>query len=281
MAFYRALETSRPPRRRLFTDPFAKYFLSPCLHLLCRLAAFVPTERLIYHIIQHRIPGALASGLARTRYIDDLLKQTITGGARQVIILGAGYDTRSLRLPGLNHLPVIEIDHADTSAQKRRTLKKAGVPLPQNTCYLTIDFNRQNLEQMFHKQGVDLTLPTTFIWEDVTNYLQKGAIDATLTLTSKFPAGSTLIFTYIDQKVLDEPSAFFGASRLLKDLNELEEKWTFGFVPEELASYLRVFGWKLTEDQGAASYRQRLLGSRKDILKGYEFYHVAMATRIQ
>jgi hypothetical protein len=77
--------------------------------------------------------------------------------------------------------------------------------------------------------------------------------------------------------VLEDPAAFFGAERLLNDLAAIEERWTFGFRPEELPAYLAGFGMQLLKDSGAADYRQQYLPERKKILKGYEFYRVAMA----
>lgn len=279
MALYRAIESERPRNRRLFDDPYAIHFLDKGLQIATRTAALPLGERLLYSYMQRRIPGALASGLARTRYIDDLLEKTIREGIRQVIVLGAGYDTRSLRLNSLHDVRVIEIDHPDTARRKLELLKRASIPLPDNTRYLTIDFNRQDLRELFDQQRVDCSLPTTLIWEGVTNYLEEEAIAKTFILAAKFPAGSHFIFTYIDRKVLEEPTAFFGAERLLKDLNEIEEKWTFGFTPAALPAYLSILGWKLQEDTGAADYRQRYLSERTAILRGYEFYRVAMAIR--
>lgn len=279
MALYRAMETRRPPGRRLFTDPYAIHFLDRGFRLACRVAIFPVVERLLYRIIQRRIPGALASGLARTRYIDDLLEKGLQAGGRQVIVLGAGFDTRSLRLQQLRNIPVIEIDHPDTAARKLSRLRGALPSLPANTRYLPIDFNRQSLEELSAEQGIDRLISTIFIWEGVTNYLQQEAIDQTFTWMGTFPPGSSVLFTYIDKKVLDEPDAFFGAERLLHDLDAIEERWTWGIAPEALPVYLRRSGYVLEEDAGAADYRQRYLPERKNLLKGYEFYRVAMAMR--
>lgn len=277
MALYRAMETRRPRGKRLFTDPYAIYFLDPGYRLLCRLVPFSPAERLFYRLIQRRIPGALASGLARTRLIDDLLCATIQQGIRQVIILGAGFDTRSLRLTALHDIPVIEIDHPDTARRKLQILRRHMVALPGNTRYLSIDFDKQSLEDLIHQQGIDLSIPTTLIWEGVTNYLQKSAIDAVFALAGRFAHGSFIIFTYVDKKVLEEPAAFFGAQRLLRDLDAIEERWTFGFRPEELPGYLSAQGCRLIRDSSAADYREQYIPERRKILKGYEFYRVAMA----
>lgn len=277
MALYRAMETRRPRGRRLFTDPYAIHFLDPGYRLLCRLVSFSPAERLFYHLIQRRIPGALASGLARTRLIDDLLEGAVREGAQQVIIPGAGFDCRNLRLQCLRELRVIEIDHPDTARRKLRVLRQQAGSLPSNTRYLSIDFNRQSLAELFNEQHVDLSLRTVLIWEGVTNYLQKEAIDAVFTLAGKFAKGSYVIFTYVDKKVLEEPSIFFGAERLIQDLEAIEERWTFGFSPVELSGYLSDLGLQLIKDSGAADYRQQYIPERRKILKGYEFYRVAMA----
>jgi hypothetical protein len=70
---------------------------------------------------------------------------------------------------------------------------------------------------------------------------------------------------------------FIGAEKLLKDLEGIEERWTFGFLPDELPGYLSNFGLVLVEDLGATEYRQKYLPGRTE--KGYEFYRVAMAQK--
>lgn len=280
MALYRALETKRPVDRRLFTDPYAIWFLDPAYRLVSRLAGFGPVERILYRIIQRRIPGAMASGLARTKYIDHLLERAVSGGAQQVMILGAGFDTRALRLPFLSSVEVIEIDHPDTTGKKRAVLEKATRVLPEaggTVRYLSIDFDKQSLEGLFGRERIDLNQPTVFIWEGVTNYLQRAAVDAMFSLIGCAAPGSSIIFTYIHRRVLDEPAAFFGAERLLRDLEVIEERWTCGFDPAKMSGYLASFGMELMEDADAAEYRQRYIPERKVLLKGYEFYRVAMA----
>jgi O-methyltransferase involved in polyketide biosynthesis len=136
------------------------------------------------------------------------------------------------------------------------------------------------LEDLLRKEGVDISIQTTLIWEGVTNYLNQKAVDAVFMLAGQFPEESSVIFTYVDRKALEDPASFFGAERLLKDLDAIEERWTFGFHPEKLAGYLRPLGLELKKDLGAAQYREEYLPERKDILKGYEFYRVALAVSV-
>ncbi len=279
MAFFRAIETVRPLHKRLFADPYATIFLDDGLKRAIKLSKVPFIGRLIPKIIQSRGPGALSSGIARTKYIDDLLQETIRNGVKQVVILGAGFDTRALRLDFLSSVPVIEIDHPDTAKSKIEKLNEALGQLPQNVSYFQIDFNKQSLANLASDQRLNFNIPTTIIWEGVTNYLTEQAVDKTLEFVKKFVIGSHLIFTYINQLVLDHPQSFIGAEKIIKKLGKNEECWTLGFKPEELSGYLAKFHLVVLEDLGAAEYRNRYMPERKEISKGYEFYRVVFARR--
>ena len=277
MAFFRALETKRNNSDKLFSDPFAIHFLDTRLKLAVKASNLPLFRSYLKKKLQKRISGAYSSGLARTKYIDDLLRLAIKDGVTQLVILGAGFDTRASRLDFLQAIPVIEIDHPNTSNFKIDTYKKKVGQLPQHVTYRQIDFNIQSLDELAHQYHFDFTRPTAIIWEGVTNYLTEEAIDNSFTFISKYPKGSYVIFTYVHRQVLDDPRAFFGGEKLLKDLENIEERWTFGFYPKELPNYLFKFGWTLVEDLGAAEYRQRYLPERTE--EGYEFYRVAMAKK--
>src|SRR4026209_545910 len=88
MAFFRALESKRPTSDRLFSDPFAIHFLDRRLKRAVKASNLPLFKTYLKKIIQKKIPGGFSSGIARTRYIDDLLSFTIRNGVRQVIILG-------------------------------------------------------------------------------------------------------------------------------------------------------------------------------------------------
>jgi methyltransferase (TIGR00027 family) len=277
MALFRALETNRKADDRLFTDPFAIYFLERGLRIATRASKIPFVRNYITKTIQNRIPGALSSGLARTKYIDDLLQNTITDGIKQVVILGAGFDTRASRLEFLKSISTIEIDHPNTSNFKTDILKKHYGKLPENITYCKIDFNKQNLEQLAVQNNFDFTKPTTVIWEGVTNYLTDEAINKTFSFIAKFPKGSYVIFTYVHKQVLDNPSSFLGGEKLLADLENIEERWTYGFLPNQLSNYLKQFDLILIEDLGATEYRHKYLPTRSE--NGYEFYRVAIAKK--
>lgn len=277
MAFFRALETERNSNDRLFSDVFAIHFLEAKLRFVTRISRYSLIRKYINSKIQNKIPGGLSSGIARTKYIDDLLQSTINKGVQQVIILGAGFDTRALRLNYLETIPVIEIDHPNTSNFKAEIYKNRIQNPSKNISFFQIDFNNQSLEELAEQHNFDFAKPTTVIWEGVTNYLTEDAVKNTFTFISKFTKNSYVIFTYVHKKILENPASFLGGEKLLKDLNKLEEKWTFGFQPEELSNYLNQFDMSIVEDMGATEYRKKYLPNR--IENGYEFYRVAMAVK--
>lgn len=274
MAFFRALETKRNTNERLFSDPYAIHFIDFKLRLAVRLSQFPFFRKYINGIINKKIPGALSSGIARTKYIDSLLENSISEGVKQVIILGAGFDTRAVRLDALKLIPVIEIDHPNTSNFKVAIYKKRIGKIPENVTFLQIDFNKEDLNQLALKHNLDFSKPTTIIWEGVTNYLTEEAVKSTFSFISKFANKSQIIFTYVHKDILQNPDAFLGGEKLLEDLKNIEEHWTFGLLPEEVPSFLNLFGIKLLEDLGADEYRNRFLPDRSE--KGYEFYRTAI-----
>lgn len=279
MALFRAIESNRPANDRLFYDPFAILFLDSSLKFITKLSGISLFRNFIPKIIHNQGNGAISSGIARTKYIDDLLEKTMKEGVKQVIILGAGFDTRGFRLPSLKEISVIEIDHPDTSRFKIERLKSSHIELPSNISFYEINFEKQSLEEIFETHKISFDLPTTIIWEGVTNYLTEDSIKNTFEFTKRFTDKFNIIFTYINRLVLEHPEEFKGTQKVMKTLKEHEESWTFGFYPEKLTEYLKQFNLTLIEDLNASEYRKKYMPERVDIAEGYEFYRVVLAKR--
>src|SRR5215510_14860155 len=206
MALFRALETVESPRNRLFVDPYAERFLRPGGRLLLLLARLEPLRRRIVQVIDRKWPGARTSAVARTRFVDDVLRQVLKNGARQVLILGAGFDARAYRLPEIATARVFEVDHPFTQAAKTRLIGAArGAPVS----HVPLDFSRHTLGAALHGSDFDVNVQSFVLWEGVTNYLTAGAVDATLRAIAAFvPPGSELLFTYVHNGLLDGSQCF-------------------------------------------------------------------------
>jgi methyltransferase (TIGR00027 family) len=276
MALFRALESSRPAGSRLFLDREAPLFLTGSRKWLYRLTWMPLGRSIAERVLDHASPGARAAGIARTKWIDD---ETIAAMATttQLVLLGAGFDVRALRLPQAAHADVFELDHPETSFAKWAILKNVPQTVPERIRYLGIDFNRQSIAGVLRDAGFDPSRPACWIWEGVTNYLTAEAVDSSLRQVAETTAqGSTLLFTYIERTVLDNPERYVGGPQLITRLRSYGEPWIFGLNREEVAAYVTNRGFHLVKDVSVADVWRRAgrsaLGTR-----GYEFYRLASA----
>ena len=279
MALFRALESSRrPARTRLFEDAFAYQFLRRSLRAVVWLSRLPLGSSPVAWFIDWRWPGARASGVARTRLIDDAVVDALREGAEQVVILGAGFDCRAYRIPGIERTRVFEVDRPATLAAKRERLERMLGALPDHVAFVEIDFNRQGLADVIEGAGFAVRARTFFVWEGVTNYLAGEAVDATLRYLASIGApGSRIIFTYIHPTVLRDPAAFAGARKSASVVERVGERWTFGIDPATLSTYLAERGLALINDVGSLEYRARYMKPSGPHMTGYEFYRAALA----
>jgi methyltransferase (TIGR00027 family) len=276
-ALFRALESSLPEGRRILEDPLARAFLTWPLSLVARLAAVPGFREFVPWFIDHRWPGVRSSVVARTRLIDDAIADSLAEQIEQFVILGAGFDSRAYRLPGLRHITIFEVDHPDTQAAKRKVLERMRSGLPKQVRFVASDFAQRDLESGMAAAGYRESARTFVLWEGVTNYLTEAAVDATLGWCSHASAGSMLLFTYIHRDVLTKPGAFIGTKKLFASLEKVGEKLTFGVEPSKLPELLGKHGMSLEKDLGAAEYRKIYFKEAARKLRGHEFYRVALA----
>ena len=110
--------------------------------------------------------GAYEYVIARTKYIDSVFKQAVSEGVEQVLIFGAGFDSRSIRLlPPDSQVKVFEVDAEVTQKAKMGRLVEIGVGLPENTVFVAVDFNKEDPEQKLVENGLLYGKRCLFIME--------------------------------------------------------------------------------------------------------------------
>ena len=277
MALQRAMETTRPRSSRLFHDPLARDFLHGPLRAVAGLAALPVGRRFVPALYDLIWPGPRPSAVARTRLIDDTLAAALADGITQLVLLGAGFDSRAWRLPALEQARVIEVDRPETQQAKVAALRRAGRPLDRAR-FAPVDFEHDDLAAAVRAAGLDQGQPAVFVWEGVTNYLTAGAVDRTLGVIRELAApGSLLLFTYVHQGVIDGSAHFPEAGRWTRSVARAGEPWTFGLVPGALPGYLAARGFTLRWDVSTAEAGDRYFGpaGRRD--RASRLYHVALA----
>jgi len=273
-ALFRALHTSSPAADRIFEDRLAASFLTWPLNLVARLAVVPGWRSLAEKYIDSRWPGMRASVVARTALIDKWIAECAGQNLQQLVVLGAGYDTRAYRLACLKGLTVFEVDHPATQTAKLHALERTLPPRP-NVRYVASDLARDRLMADIVAAGFDRSPRTLILWEGVTNYLTESAVDGTLEWCGRAAPGGVLIFTYVDRRVLTCPELFAGADRLLSTLSRVDENLTFGLHPGTARDYLAARGIRLELDLAASDYRALYLKAKARSIRGHEFYHAA------
>ena len=151
----------------------------------------------------------------RTRVFDDFLLHAVDEGAGQVVLLGAGLDSRAFRLDWPSGCVVYEIDREDVLSYKHEVLdglsaipKAARVPIP-------IDL-RGDWAGALIDAGFDPAAPSAWLAEGLLFYLTNAAetllIDAVDRLSAR---GSALAFEVkIDKDLMDyRDSAIYTATK--------------------------------------------------------------------
>ena len=205
-AAVRAIETQRADG--LFQDPLAAKLAGDEL-----IAEVAPTTQ------QYEDNGTPVI-IVRTRFFDDFLKQE-AAGIRQVVLLGAGMDTRAFRLswPADTHL--FELDRSEVLEYKNSIL---GDALSQ--CYrssLGVDI-RSSWEEQLIAQGYRIDMPTVWIMEGLLYYLNEVDVQALLTTVTQLSVSGSWIGA-------DLLNSYFVAN----NTGELSQHWKYGCdEPEKL-----------------------------------------------
>jgi methyltransferase (TIGR00027 family) len=271
VALYRALESLEPAPR--FVDRFATAFLPRRHRLAVGAARWRPLRRQLLRYADRRAPGARTSAIARTVFIDELVRGEVAAGTAQVVLLGAGFDCRAHRLAEMAGATVFEVDRADTQREKRARLSSLSLPR-RDVRYVAVDFLRDAVGARLAAAGWHADRRTLFVWEGVTNYLTAPAVCAVLSWMARAAARSRVAFTYVHAGLLDGTASFANGAAILANVRALGEPWTFGLRPDEVARFVAACGLALEEDVGADEYRARCLGAVDD---GYAFYRLAVA----
>ena len=173
----RAAETLRPADRRLIDDPHAKHFLTKgAYRVLCSARA---TAKLTRAVFDWRYPGFMAIVLLRNRWHEDLLARAVADGITQVVLLGAGYDSTSMRLD-LGGATLFEVDAPPTQAAKREVIARSGLTVGGDVRYVPCDFERDSLPDRLREHGFDPGVPSLIAWWGVSFFLTEEGVRQTV-----------------------------------------------------------------------------------------------------
>jgi len=242
IAIVRAVESERPVDERILYDPYACQFVPSWMYHA--FGFFIK-----FGYAEWRGPGVNGFLVARDRYIDDVLRNFLDEGLQQLVILGAGYDSRPYRFDLAGQVKTFEVDHPATQGDKLAKLQAVFGKVPEYVIYFPIDFNTQTLEGRLMGSGFDPNLKTLFIWQGVTMYLTADSVDATLAVVVNHSGpGSTIVFDYVYRSFLDGIQKHSEISGMRRYRFMTGEGLTFGIPEGAIKAFLKERGFQQAID---------------------------------
>ena len=258
VAEYRAEENREP--NPIYRDPVVGLFLSDA----SRQAA----ER-----ISSRAPAVKDMVKTRTRYFDDMLDAQIASGIGQVVILGAGLDTRAVRKASAR-VRYFEIDDSATMDLKQRCYADAhidaGVTLiPGN--YVT-----DGLVNLLRLNGFKFDVPTYFIWEGNVMYMPLAADKQTMLQLKQHVKQFRLSFDYLTEAVVTKTTGDAGLTILVESFEAMRAPWVSGI--DDLQSLAREVGLRVVENFTTGELYRKYRGrpASSSILEHYSIGTLAL-----
>jgi len=164
---------------------------------------------------------------ARTAFIDALMEKSL-GDVEQVVLMGAGYDTRAYGEFRRQGLTFFELDQQATQQLKIKALADAGIDTG-DTRFVSVDFQEDDAFEKLAASGYDHSKRTLFLWEGVTLYLGEEDVRRALRDMKKYSApGSVIVADIYSARLI----ALGKKKALRKTLDYTDEGFGFG-IPFE------------------------------------------------
>jgi methyltransferase (TIGR00027 family) len=209
------------------------------------------------------VPGLTNSTIARVRFFDDTVRQAVADGLEQLVILGAGYDTRAYRIEGMNKVRVFEVDQPATQFVKIQRLKEIFGSLPANVSYVPLDLETNRLDIRLAESGYDPSKKTLFTMEGLIMYLDYRTVDWLLAfIVHNSGKGSAVAFDY--GRIMDpslrareyQESAEYQESRAIARLTKREGDIIKFAVIGPVEKFLAERGFIDVKDMGSEDYKK-------------------------
>ena len=281
MATHRAIEMIRPPEERVCQDPFAVHFISP------EFAAILKNREQLTALAKEsaqRLPGINGAVVARTRFIDEMVLQYLKEGLSQILILGAGYDSRAYRIEGIKERVIVfEVDHPFTQQIKVRKVVEVLGEKPGHVKYVPMDFVKDDLTACLLKNSYDSAKRTLFILEGLSFYLPAETLDGIFGFIAKHSGPrSAVVFDYLPPSVINGTSERPEAKNSWLEVQRSGEQYRFGLESNELPAFLAQRGFTLRDNVNAPDCKSmyfRGQGLQREVTPIFWFAHAIVSNR--
>jgi methyltransferase (TIGR00027 family) len=256
IALHRVAESRKPEGERICYDPYAVHFINP--ETLAFAAANPEKTKAMSEYYERLFPGLANSIRARVRYFDDFVKNSIDEGFEQLVILGAGYDTRAYRIEGLKgKIKVFEVDHPDMQYVKIEKIKGIFGFLPGHVTYVPVDFEIDNFGKRLIEQGYNRSHKTFFILEGLVMYIPPEVVDETLSfIAENSEKGSAILFDYYPESIIDGTCELEVGKNIMDYTKQQGEPLKFGIKEGTVEAFLGARGFSQIKNVTSEDYKK-------------------------
>ena len=246
---------------------------------LTALAKVPGVRRLLTPLAERLAPGGYHYETARVKHIDAVLEAELRTGLDQLVILGAGYDSRPYRFAeALRDVRVFEVDLPPMSAVKRRKIAHVLPTPPEHVTYVEADLLDEELEPRLSRHGYDLDAPALLILSGVAPYLHDAALAGVFAFAGRHSSPKTsIVFDYVHREMVEGDDSSHGARQLRKRLNGIGEPLRSGIPAGGAAPFVERFGLSLISDLHPDELAQRYLRRADGTTAGRPYGFTALA----
>jgi len=222
--------------------------------------------------------------ITRTRYFYAVFTEALEHVFSQIVIFGAGFDSRALRFSRLNQgTRVFELDAPTTQQEKLKACQLKKLVIPGNLIFVPINFNKESVADKMAQAGFVPGRKSLFLLEAVTMYLPQDAVESTFRFIEDVSGtGSLIVFDYIYAGVLRQENKYYGEREVsLKTLAKVGEEWMFALEEGEVERFLSRHGFSLTDHSGKPELEDRYFKNSKGVIVGKINGTGAIATGIK
>jgi methyltransferase (TIGR00027 family) len=242
-----------------FEDPVAAQLLRPDeLAAVERARAAVPPTDWCDRLAMESLRACAEVVVPRTVAIDDAVREA---DHRQVVIIGAGLDSRPWRLAELHDTAVFALDHPASLADA--VDRSAGLqPVTDRLTFVPVDLAREGLDHALAGTAHDSEVATTWLWEGVVPYLTPHDVEAAVVgLSARSAPGSVLVVNYQSPSwVASLGRRLAGlAARLSRQGDPMSgEPWLSSWTPDTMRVLLARHGFAVRRDEDLVSVAARI-----------------------
>lgn len=217
-----------------------------------RILVHIPLFRMLYRRV-FAPPGIYEYVIARTKYIDAVFKRALAEPFDQILLFGAGFDTRALRFrSAAQQTRIFELDAPRTQQAKLQQYQKRGLDIPSNVVFIAIDFDKESLPNKLDIGGFQKDQKSLFVLEGLLMYLEPESIRATFhTIQAYAGLGSWVVFDYVRASVLRHENTLYGEARATRSVSKAGEQWRYGIEPDEISSFVAAYGFQVSDHKDA------------------------------